>query len=126
MRRTLLFFAVLILAAIIFIAGGGDKKPAVSVTKTNAFGFIQEVPNQSGTFNPMLGQYVSSGGTTCRALRACRRARRACLKFPLLATPTRSGTPNLIHCPISTLQEGTVTSVFSDAADEARMKRTFS
>jgi len=64
MRRTLLFFVVLILAAIIFVACGGDKKPAVTVTKTNAFGFIQEVPNQSGTFIPMLGQYVTSGGTT--------------------------------------------------------------
>ncbi len=64
MRKILLSFLVFILSMSFVGCGDDSKKIVVTPVPTNAFAFIQEVPNQGAMFTPMIGQYVVSGGTT--------------------------------------------------------------
>jgi dipeptidyl aminopeptidase/acylaminoacyl peptidase len=65
MSRTflsVLFF--LYLSAFLLACGGGSKTVIVPQPQvTNAFMFLQEVPNQGATFTPMVGQYTITGNT---------------------------------------------------------------
>lgn len=65
MSRT--FFPVLFLPCLsLFLlgCGGGSKTVVAPQPKvTNAFMFLQEVPNQGATFTPMTGQYVITGNS---------------------------------------------------------------
>src|SRR3974390_2784032 len=55
MRKFFISVVLLGLASV----GCGDKKKPITVT-TNAFAYMQEVPFESATFTPMLGQYLST------------------------------------------------------------------
>lgn len=58
------FPVLCILLSGIFLVGCGDSKTVVvppPPETTNAFVFMQEVPNQSSAFTPMTGQYTTDG-----------------------------------------------------------------
>ena len=61
MRRTLSVLILLFLSGALGCGGGSKAVIVPQAQVTNAFMFLQEVPNQSATFTPMTGQYTVRG-----------------------------------------------------------------
>ena len=55
--RKLLLLTLILLLGFLFACGGSSRPQSV----TSTFAFIQEAPNYSYAFTPMLGQFVVTG-----------------------------------------------------------------
>jgi Tol biopolymer transport system component len=64
MRKIFVFIFLLSLTALWLIGCGSSKKIVPPPTTSNAFAFIQEVGSGTNTFQPMMGTFSTTSGTT--------------------------------------------------------------